>query len=368
VEKIETDVLVIGAGVVGLAIAERLGRSRHVILVEAYPQFGRETSSRNSEVIHSGIYYPPTSNKTKWCIEGREALYDFCRRHHIAHAAIGKFVVATESTDQGYLQKLAEHCRALEVPCERWTQSQLAGAEPLLRVREGLYLPRTGIVDSHQFMARLEQLFADAGGLLAYRHRVTALMRSQAEWKASVTGPEGTLEISAPRVINAAGLAAAEISNQALQTSRFQHKFCRGRYFALPPRYQKKFNRLIYPVPPQDGLGIHVTLDLQGFAKLGPDVDWAEAQSYAETPALYDCDWDALRPTFAQAARRYCPTIHEEDLRPGLVGIRPKLFVDGKQVGDFIVENHSGFIHCLGIESPGLTASLAIADEVERLS
>lgn len=356
-----------GGGVIGLAAAEKLAPHMGVVLLESHSKFGQETSSRNSEVIHSGIYYPLNSRKTELCIKGRKLLYSFCERFDVPQARTGKLVVATKEEEVGYLVKLAAHCNELGVPCERWASAKVHEQEPNIKVFEAVYLPETGIVDSHSLMAKLESLVVNAGGICAFRHSLKTVTRKGSAWSVLAEGPDGEVEIVAPHVVNAAGLAAAELSNQALGTHRYEHRYCRGRYFSLSGKYQSKFSRLIYPVPPKDGLGIHITVDLAGAARLGPDVDWSKVEKYVDTPSLYDCDWDTLTDNFAVAARRYCPSIEVGDLTPGLIGIRPKLFVDQKAFPDFLVEKIDGFVHCLGIESPGLTSSLAIADEVLRL-
>ncbi len=367
-EHIECDVVVVGAGVIGLAIADKLTPVHTVVVVEAHNKFGQETSSRNSEVIHSGIYYPIGSKKTEMCIRGRELLYHFCKHYSVPFKKTGKFVVAADRYEVDYLDELCERCKRLSVPHERWTKERLAEVEPLIQVSEAVYLPETGIIDSHSYMAALERFVLDAEGIIAYRHSVKKIYRDGTTWVVLTETPEGRVEIRCQKVVNAAGLAAAELTNQTFNTNRYQHKFCRGRYFSLPGKYQNRFSHLIYPVPPQDGLGIHVTIDLDGFARLGPDVDWCSAQQYQELESVYDCDWNELRPVFAKAVNRYCMYIEPGELAPGLIGVRPKLYVNQKPQPDFLIENLEGFIHCLGIESPGLTASQAIAEAVAKLT
>lgn len=366
-ERIQTDILVIGAGVIGLSVAAKLSQKAALILVESFPQFGRETSSRNSEVVHSGIYYPVGSLKTQACIEGRRRLYEFCEQFGVPFAKVGKFVVSTQPEEDAYLEKLAKHCQQVDVPVTRELGSVVMQQEPLIQVREAVFLPETGIVNSHALMAVFERQIVEQDGLVAYRHRVRKVHRDGNSWITQIQTPEGELEIQSEWVINAAGLAAAELSNAALQEQKYEHRFCRGRYFSLSQKYQNQFKSLIYPVPPKDGLGIHVTVDLDGFARLGPDVDWClETKNYAEIETLYDCDWNTLQPVFTQAVRRYCPQVESKDLSPALIGVRPKLFIDGKAQPDFLIENLGGFIHCLGIESPGLTSSLALAEHLSR--
>ncbi len=368
-EKIRCDALVIGAGVIGLAAAARLAQDHsHVILVEAHDGFGRETSSRNSEVIHSGIHYPAGSLKTELCLLGHKALYPFARKHEVPFRECGKLVVAVDASEADKLESMAAHVRELGVRYELLGGAQIAEREKNLRARAALYFPETGIIDSHSLMGVLESQIASRGGLIAYHHRVQSAERVGQEWVVGVESPTGNLEISAPRVVNAAGLGGAALSNQTLKTSRYEHRFCRGRYFQLSSRYQNFFRHLVYPLPQAHGLGVHTTLDLEGFMKLGPDVEWCSDSNWANLAPYYLCDWEGLRPQFAQAARKLLPDLAESDLSPGTVGIRPKLFVDAKAQPDFLIENHGGWIHCLGIESPGLTAALAIAEKVAELA
>jgi len=366
-DELHTETVVVGAGVVGLAIAARLAKKHEVILLESHTHFGQETSSRNSEVVHSGIYYPRLSEKTKLCVRGRDLLYAFCREWQVPHRACGKIVLAIEAGELARLEGLAKHATEVGVPCERWTGAQVRKAEPLVVAREGLFFPLSGIVDSHAFMATLERHALGSGAHLAYRHSVEAIERSGADWKIRFRSPQGKGCATASRIINAAGLAAAELSNAALGTSRYEHRYCRGRYFGLKSAYSNQFSHLVYPLPEKHGLGVHVTVDMAGQARLGPDTDWCATSSFRDRAQHYECDWEAERPKFLSLVRRYCPGIGAGDLVPGLVGIRPKLFIDGEPHPDFLLENLDGYIHGLGIESPGLTAALAIAERVEEI-
>ncbi len=361
-EKLQSDRVILGAGVIGLAIAARLGDAQTFVL-EAHEGFGRETSSRNSEVIHSGIHYPPDSWKTRLCLEGQNQLYAFCETRGVPHRQCGKLILgAPEESDR--LEAIATRAQALDVPFERWNASQVHRAEPSLTATDALYFPRSGIVDSHAFMGALEAIALRRETVLAYRHRVENITRIGSEFELSVETPNGKIEIRTPVVINAAGLAAAHWSNTALGTSRYEHRFCRGRYFNLSGKYRHRFQGLVYPVPQKDGLGVHATVDLDGYARLGPDVDWCTDSHLENLPAHYRCDWDAIKEAFALSAKRLVPEIQSADLQPGTIGIRPKLFQGGKATPDFLVEAHGGWVHCLGIESPGLTSALAIADRV----
>ena len=364
----ECDAVVIGGGVVGLAVAAELARERTVIVLESHGQFGRETSGRNSEVVHSGIYYPAASRKTEWCIRGRQLLYEFCATRAVPFARTGKFVVATTEEEEAYLVRLCGHATALGVACKLATGAEIMNQEPLVRARAGAFFPETGIVDSHELMAALQRDIRQRDGVVAYRHRVEEVVRKGDHWSVRVATPAGPAEIHGALVVNAAGLGAAELSHRVLGTDRWQHRYCRGRYFALGSGYRGAFRRLVYPVPPKDGLGVHVTLDLAGGVRLGPDVDWCDSSRYAEHERHYECDWSALVTPFAQAARRYLPGLKDEALAPAFIGIRPKLFVDGVAHPDFVVEDHAGFVHTLGIESPGLTSALAIAEHVATIS
>ncbi len=360
--SVECDVLVIGAGVIGLACATRAAeRGRQTILIEANAHFGEETSSRNSEVIHSGIYYGTNTNKTRWCVEGRSLLYAYCEKKGISHSRLGKMVVSVNEQETAYLQTLADHCRSLAVPHVFLSKTEAEKREPLLAVREALFFPETGIVDSHQLMAALERDFLSANGMVAYQHRLLNTERRGDTWEVSVQSPAGMLVIRTPRLINAAGLYAARLANQILDTHRFEHRYCRGRYFTLGASYRRKFQHLVYPVPQEHGLGVHVTLDTDGMVRLGPDVDWIEKLDQS----TYTCDWNALSPHFARAAQSYFPSLQESALSPGQIGVRPKLYVDGDAHKDFWLETASGSTHCLGIESPGLTAALAIAQHID---
>lgn len=362
---VECEQLVIGAGVIGLSIAARTG-STGTLLLESHSGFGRETSSRNSEVIHSGIHYPADARKTKLCIEGRARLTAFAQTHGVPWRRCGKLTVATEPAERLTLERLAEHSARLGVPVEFWDGARVAQAEPSLRVHEALHFPESGILDTHACMAVLERQARERGVSLAYRHRVISAQSVSGRWELEVESPQGALRVRADRVVNAAGLGAAELSNQALNTTRYEHRFCRGRYFRLSPRFHGRFGRLIYPVPNRDGLGVHLTIDLAQSVRLGPDTDWLPLGPDA-LAGTYDCDWEALRERFLIAGQRYCPELTPADLSPDQIGVRPKLFLDGQAHPDFLIENQRGWVHCLGMESPGWTACLAVAETVAGL-
>ena len=358
-EIIETEVAVIGAGVVGLAVASELSKKHFTLVLETHQQFGTHSSSRNSEVIHSGIYYPKESLKTELCIEGRQALYQFCQQYNIAHRKLGKLVVATCDTEVERLDQLYNHSLELGVPCERWTEKQVLTVEPLVKCHEALYFSESGIIDSHQLMACLETQILGRESLLAYGHEVTEVNPlGDKGWSLLVKTPDNLIEIVAKQVVNAAGLFADRYHPFE---DGYTQRWCRGRYFQLPPSYQNKFKKLIYPIPPKDGLGVHVTIDLEGHGKLGPDVEWVERHESSLPSDFYDCHWEALMPEFQRAAGRYCPPLADTGLSPLQVGIRSKLFLNNVAHRDFVVHCRESYVSCLGIESPGLTASLALA-------
>ena len=272
-ETIACDVLVIGAGVIGLAIASELPVDLTVVVIDQHEKFGQETSSRNSEVIHSGIYYPEESAKTRWCIAGRKKLYAFCEHFGIAHRRVGKIVVIQDSSETPFLNRLFKHCTNISVPCQLLSTSEILMEEPLIRASGGLLFPETGIVDSHGFMAALEAGALKKEVTIAYGHRVCGIRKAK-HWLVEIQYGDLCIHLETPLIVNAAGLQAARLSNLALRTQRYEHRFCRGRYFGLSSAYQNKFKHLIYPPPEKDGLGVHVTLDLNGQCRLGPDFEW----------------------------------------------------------------------------------------------
>jgi L-2-hydroxyglutarate oxidase LhgO len=336
------DVAVVGAGVVGLACARALSAAgRSLLVLERHARFGQETSSRNSGVIHAGIYYRPGSLKAALCVEGNRALYQWCREHDVPHRAIGKYIVATEAREEPALQALLERAHqngAVEV-------AAASVDEPEVRATAALFSPRTGIVDVQALMRSLQ---AAANADFAWSQRVIAAQRQSGGWSLQTESET----VTARAVVNAAGLDADEVA--ALAGFSHRQYFVKGNYFRLR---RSQLRHLIYPLPPSDlaGVGIHVTLDLDGHARLGPDVE----------PLGRERDYrvdEARREQFFAAASRYLIDLRREDLTPDYAGIRPK--VEG---GDFIVEAAGDWINLIGIESPGLTSALALADRVAAL-
>ena len=356
----QVEVAVIGAGVVGLAVARELAlRGREVVVIEAAGAIGTGISSRNSEVVHAGLYDPAGSLKAQLCVRGRQLLYDYCEARGIPHRRCGKLVVATREADLPRLQALATRAAANGVgDLELLDRAAVRALEPALRAEGALWSPSSGIVDSHGLMTALLGDAQRAGATLALASPVSGGLRRDAGWQLQVGG----YELGARHVINAAGLFAAQVS-ASLGVAAPTLRFARGHYFSLAGR--APFSRLIYPLPVDGGLGVHLTLDLGGQARFGPDVQWLsdtapDALGYAVDPAL--------APAFEAEVRRYWPDLPAGALAPAYAGIRPKLNGPGEPAADFRIDTQAGLVNLLGIESPGLTASLALAQAVaERL-
>jgi L-2-hydroxyglutarate oxidase LhgO len=358
--------VVIGAGVVGLAVARALALAgREVVILEAAEGIGTETSSRNSEVIHAGIYYPTGSGKARLCVAGKHRLYAYCESHGIEHRRLGKLIVATTEAQVPELQRLRTLAAANAVDdLEAIDAATLNRMEPAVRGVAALLSPSTGIIDSHGLMLSFLGEAEAAGAMAAFNTPVTggAVMDDGIRLE---TGGAAPMALTCRLLVNSAGLHAAGVARsiagvptQSIPAMRY----CKGNYFSLAHR--SPFNRLIYPVPERAGLGVHVTLDLAGTARFGPDVEWTDRLDYDVDPAR------AAR--FAEAIRTYYPDLREEALQPAYSGMRPKLHGPTEPAADFLVqgpEGHGvpGLVNLYGIESPGLTAALAIADEVARL-
>jgi L-2-hydroxyglutarate oxidase LhgO len=356
-------VLVVGAGVIGLAVGREAARAGHdVIIAEAEGVIGSGTSSRNSEVIHAGIYYPTGSLRARHCARSRRMLYRYCDSHGVPHRKLGKFIVACRAADIAVLEKL--HAQAVSNGVEGLRMLDDAEAmrlEPALFCTAVLHSPETGIIDSHRFMLALRGDIEAAGGMLAFNTPVERLARTQSGWQVHFGGSEpGTVVVDA--VVNCAGHGAQKL---ALATEGYPAQrvprlvLAKGNYFAFTGR--PVFSRLIYPAPVPGGLGIHVTLDLAGRMRFGPDVQWIDR-----------CDFEvnaARAAAFYPAIRTYWPGLPDDSLVPDYAGIRPKLTGPGEPAADFMInapEDHGlpRLVHLFGIESPGLTCALGLAEEV----
>lgn len=363
-EALTTDTVVIGAGVVGLAIASRLARlGQEVVVLEAGDRFGEGLSSRNSEVIHAGLYYPEASLKARLCLQGRETLYQYCRQYNVGHRKTGKWIIATAADQQGSLEALQRQAARNGVSLQAADARQLRSALPAVRAVHGLYSPETGIIDSHGFMLALMAELEAHGSQLVCRAPVMAVHSEPGQHHIEVGGAE-PCTLVAGRVVNAAGLEAVPL---ARRWEGYDQRHCpplyyaRGCYFSYSGRHP--FDTLVYPVPEPGGLGVHLTLDLAGQARFGPDVEWIGQPDFRVDPDR--------REIFAEAIRRWWPGLDASRLQPAYAGVRPKLKGPDGGFFDFQIQDPSqhgvaGMVQLFGIESPGLTASLAIADHVAQ--
>ena len=361
------DCAVIGAGVIGLAVARVLAmRGREVLILEAESAFGTGISARNSEVIHAGIYYPAGSLKARLCVAGRALLYAYCAERGIEHRRCGKLIVASGEHQREPLVDIAARAGANGVDDLQWLTRDAARAlEPALECSAALLSPSTGIIDSHGLMLSLLGDAERAGAVLALRSRVLGGRVSAEGIRLDVASDGGEMALLARGVVNCAGLGAQHLA-RAL-TGLPAHSvpplhYAKGNYYALAGR--APFSRLIYPVPEAAGLGVHLTLDLGGQARFGPDVEWIDGIDYTVDPRRADA--------FYAEVRRYWPELSDGALQPAYAGIRPKLHAPGAAARDFAIagpRDHGvpGLVNFFGIESPGLTASLALAAHAAEL-
>jgi len=361
----EVECVVVGAGVIGLAVARALAQAGHEVLVlERAYTIGFETSSRNSEVIHGGLYYPVGSLKARSCVDGRHRLYAYCREQRVPHARLGKLIVATSEAEVSGLEKIAATARGNGVEDLEWLdQVQAQRLEPALNCVAALLSPSTGIIDSHALMLAFQGEAEAAGAIVVFRTPVLHGWVRNNGFELAVGGDDPTT-IRSRLLVNAAGLHAPALAHEieGIPAGTIPPAyFCRGVYFTLAGR--APFGHLIYPVPVAGGLGVHITLDLAGQARFGPDVEWISSVDYTVDPARGE--------VFYSAVRSYWPSLRDGALQPGYAGIRPKISGPTEPAADFVVqgpETHGvpGLVNLYGIESPGLTASLPLADEVMR--
>jgi L-2-hydroxyglutarate oxidase LhgO len=361
---VDTDVVVIGAGVIGLACARELAaRGRDVLLIERHERFGVETSSRNSEVIHAGIYYAPGSLKARLCARGNRSLYAWCAAHDVPHARPGKLIVATSAEEEPKLEQILRQALANDVTTLRpLTAAEVRALEPHVRATRGLWSPDTGIVDSHRLMG---SLLADAearGTTVVWRHEIAGAEPVSGGYRLEARSGTEVTALEASCVVNAAGLEADRVAGLPgldADACGYRQHYARGHYFRVHPRRRGLATHLIYPAPGTAHLGIHVTLDLTGSIRLGPDIEYLPDRTQD-----YDVP-ERLREVFLTAASRYLEGLELDDLAPDLAGIRPKLQAPGEPPRDFVVAEESarglpGWVNLVGIESPGLTCSLEI--------
>ena len=357
------DCIVIGAGVVGLAIGRALGqRGLDVIVAERHSAFGRETSSRNSEVIHAGIYYPLDSLKAKLCIRGRELLYAYARDKGVEHAQLGKLIVAVTAEELPVIRHYANHAEACGAgKLEHLDPADVRSLEPDLVCAGAVLSPRTGIVDSHELMLNLAADVEARDGVIAYNTEFARATVRDGCLAVEFSG-DRPMELGCRLLVNSAGLAASEVAAAIDGLARGfipETRYARGHYYSLVGR--SPFRRLIYPIAEAGGLGIHVTLDTAGQARFGPDVRWIDAVDY--------CFDDSSHADFIAAIRRYYPGIDQREIAPAYTGIRPKLSGPGSPPADFAIHGEElhgvpGLVNLFGIESPGLTSALAIGEYV----
>ena len=366
----KAEVTIIGAGAVGLAVAQELSKHyKDIFVIEKEPCFGCGASSRNSEVIHAGIYYPRGSLKAKTCIEGQQLLYDFCAKHNINHKRIGKFIVAINEDEIRDLEDLYScGCNNGSSQLKMLSKNEVKQLEPNITAEAAIYSPSTGIFDSHSFMKSLSVQFEGNGGTMAYNTEVTGIDKKKGRFEISVQDNGGeSFKFSSRVIINCAGLNSDKIAAMlGIIGDEYKLKYCKGDYFRVHHNKARFVNRLIYPVPKHNraGLGIHATLDLAGGMRLGPDDEYTDKINY---------DIDASKAeVFYESVRGFLPFVSRQDISPDTSGIRPKLQGRGEAFRDFIIKEESqnmlpDFINLVGIESPGLTASLSIAGMVKAM-
>jgi len=361
----DADITVIGAGVVGLAVAAELADGRNnLYIIEKNASHGRGISSRNSEVVHAGIYYPARSLKGRLCVEGRVLLYDLCRQHNIPHKKLGKLIIAITEHEMGQIQQL--HERAIQNGVSSVSllgQQQVLEMEPHIKAVGGLFSPETGIISAHGLMDYYLHTARSRGAEIVCGTEVISIEQVNGGFMLSTINSQGErFDFSSERVVNAAGLYSDVIARMI--GKEYTHHYCKGDYFSIANVRSGIVSRLVYPVPEKDhvGLGVHLTLDLGGRMKLGPDATYIDrTEDYKVRAEKGD--------QFYESAVRFLPFIRREDVVPDMSGIRPKLQGPGEAFRDFVIsEDLPGFINLIGIESPGLTAAPAIARYVKKMS
>lgn len=370
-ERMDADITIIGAGVIGLAIGERLsGCFRNVFVIEKHPTFGQETSSRNSEVIHAGIYYPQGSLKAKLCVEGKNLLYEYCRNYDIPFKNCGKLIVATTPDEISVIQGIKETAAKNNVDLEILGKEQIAALEPDIFALKALFSPTTGIIDTHSLMKQFETVFLNNNGQLVYGSEVTGIRKINDGYEITLLDADKqNFSFTTRILINSAGLTSDKISEMAgIRDEKLAIHFCKGEYFRIIPPKNRLISRLIYPVPHHnmEGIGIHVTVDMAGGVKLGPDVTYLESNEYDYRVTA------SKQEAFWKSAKKFLPFLEFNDIAPEMAGIRPKTQKAGEPIHDFYIREESprgykGLINLIGMESPGLTSCLAIGNYILKL-
>ena len=359
------NVLVVGAGAVGLACASELQKKyKNVLVLEKNNFIGSETSSRNSEVIHSGIYYEPNSLKAAFCVKGRKMLYDFCGKYRIKHNKCGKFIIASNEAQIEKLLKLYENGLKNNVEnIEIMDSQKVERYEPNLKCIKAIYVKEAGVFDSHSYIQQLEKNFLDNGGTLVKNSEFISARKSKKKFYIKINSG-GALEISSDILINCAGLHATKVAEKIeglTDSNILQTIFSKGSYFSTNKK--SPFKSLVYPLPDKHGLGIHLTVDIGGKVKFGPDHEFVDDIDYSLD--------DRKKKKFIKNIQKFWPSLSEEDLYADYVGIRPKVSLEGQNNQDFCIQTSkeheiNGLINLFGIESPGLTSSLAISEYISE--
>ncbi len=364
------NIVVIGAGVVGLAITCRLSSlGKKIILLERHGTFGQDTSTRNSEVIHGGMYYPTGSLKAKLCVEGNRMLYDICSKYGIAHKKTGKLIIANTDQEIENVDEIFKQGQLNQVPGLRIiAEKEIKALEPNIRARHALYSPETGVLDVQGLMHYFERTSLKNGATIRYNHEVIDLEKRPDSYKVIVQKKDGGIEeIFTEVLINSTGIFADKISAMPgidIESSHYKIHRVKGEYFNVSRRHTGKISHLVYPTPSPVSLGIHVRLRLDGSMALGPNALYVDEINYDVDPAHLD--------RFYEEGREYLPFLEHEDLAPDISGIRAKLQAPGEPARDFVIRDEAdkgfpGFINLVGIDSPALTASPAIAEMVAEI-
>jgi L-2-hydroxyglutarate oxidase LhgO len=366
----DVETVVVGAGVVGLAIARALAlKGQEVLVLERHDRIGSETSSRNSEVIHAGIYYPPGSLRAELCVAGKEQLYRFCAENGVAHTRCGKLLVATQDAEIDKLEGIAKTAAANGVgDLQRMSAEDARALEPEVACIAAYFSPSTGVVDSHALMLALEGHLTARGGQVVLNASAGSVAQLDNGFQITIDSGGETSHLTAEKLVNAAGFGATELGRSLAYKPGYtvpETYPAKGHYFSLSGR--APFRHLVYPMPQGAWLGVHLTLDVTGRAKFGPDIEWKEAVSYD----FEDADGARLA-RFEAEIRRYWPGLPDGTLQPDYVGVRPKIYRQGEPAADFAIHGPAahgvpGLVSLYGIESPGLTSSLAIGERVAAL-
>ena len=364
----KADCVVVGAGVIGLAVARALALAgREVIVLEAHDCIGSGISSRNSEVIHAGIYYPAGSLKAWFCVEGRKLLYRYCEEHHVPFNRCGKFIIASDEQQQPKLQAILEKARNNGVDDMVFLDRQeMQRREPQIKCVSALLSPSTGLLDSHAYMLSLQADLEEAGGVVVFNAAVSGGVVVNDVLELIVQSGDSASRLAVATVVNCAGLGSDKLASaiDGIKSETLPvYNYAKGNYFTYTGK--SPFSSLIYPVPNEYGLGVHVTHDMAGNLRFGPDVEWVDELDYEVDPKR--CE------SFYAAIRSYWPELPDDSLLPAYAGIRPKLNGKGFAAADFVIQGEAehgvaGLINLFGIESPGLTSSLALADYVRAMT